>query len=158
MNSIENLPNDNVQPEAGGDDDAIHEGAIAEVGSDENRHHERDTLLLKAALRLANDYETFAIRVRNLSAAGLMAEATFPIAEGSRVVIDLRNLGWVPGTVAWVMDDRFGVAFHEAIDPKAVRQAPPPRAPDPADMVVRRPLVIGKPPAREPEQRPLRSL
>ncbi|MNC96807.1 hypothetical protein D3C83_142760 [compost metagenome] len=37
------------------------------------------------------------------------------------VTVELRNVGRVEGSVAWVQDNRFGVAFVEEIDPKLAR-------------------------------------
>ena len=42
---------------------------------------------------------------------------------GARVTVELRNLSAVEGSVAWVQDNRFGVAFAREIDPKAPRPA-----------------------------------
>jgi hypothetical protein len=45
--------------------------------------------------------------------------------------IEIRNIGWVEGTVAWVQDDRFGIAFRHEIDSQVVRApAPAPDAPE----------------------------
>jgi len=118
----------------------------------EHRRHDRDSLLLRATLRLGHGYENFDFRVRNLSATGLMGEGPFTIVAGTPVVVELRNLGWIAATVAWSLDNRFGLAFHEEIDPHAVRQPAvtiAPGIPDYVDHVVRRPLVAGKAPVRE---------
>jgi len=53
-----------------------------------------------------------------------MAEASLRVAPGMALEIELRNIGWVAGTVAWVQDNRFGVAFTEEIDTKAARAHP----------------------------------
>ena len=131
----------------------------------EQRRHERNAMLLSATVRTADGHGSFEARVRNLSAAGLMGElkcethGAFP--RGSRVVVQLRNLGWVAATVAWAVDHRFGLAFDRDIDPQVVRQVPVAAAVQPnrlEDMMVRRPLVIGKPKPHEPEPRPTRYL
>ena len=61
------------------------------------------------------------LRVRNLSAGGMMAEGDIRVQRGQLVWVAIRNVGWVEGTVAWVQDNRFGVAFRDEIDPKVVR-------------------------------------
>jgi hypothetical protein len=38
-----------------------------------------------------------------------------------QVTVELRNIGVVPGSVAWVEGNRFGVAFADTIDPKLAR-------------------------------------
>ena len=87
----------------------------------ETRQIERDSLLLLAQVRVDGAGAEFAVKVRNLSAGGMMAEGKAPVARGSLVSVALRNIGWVGGTVAWKQDDRFGIAFVEEIDPKLAR-------------------------------------
>ena len=43
------------------------------------------------------------------------------VTRGQSIEVALRNLGWVEGVVAWVQDNRFGVAFLSEIDPKLAR-------------------------------------
>jgi hypothetical protein len=61
------------------------------------------------------------VRVRNLSSGGMMAEGTAPVQRGIAVTVALRNIGDVEGSVAWVQEDRFGIAFAKPIDPKLAR-------------------------------------
>ena len=63
------------------------------------------------------------VRIRNLSAGGLMAEAPVDVERGDVVHVDLRNVGDVSGKVAWTAEGRFGVAFDHPIDPKLVRKS-----------------------------------
>ena len=58
---------------------------------------------------------------------------------GSNVQIKIRNIGWVEGCVAWVRESRFGVAFHDAIDPRTARE--PLREGDHTPRYVRPPLA-----------------
>jgi hypothetical protein len=88
---------------------------------DENRHLNRDSLFLMADMRVDGEDGEHRIKVRNLSAGGMMGEGRVRVARGNLVNVNIRNLGWVEGTVAWVQDDRFGVAFIEEIDPKMAR-------------------------------------
>ena len=87
----------------------------------DSRQIVRDSLFILAELRLDENGETHRIKVRNLSSGGLMAESAAKATRGAQVWVNLRNAGWVDGTVAWVQDNRFGVAFREDIDPKVVR-------------------------------------
>jgi hypothetical protein len=96
----------------------------------ETRQIERDSLLLLAQLRADGVGGEYAVKVRNLSAGGMMAEGNAPVARGSVVSVALRNLGWVDGTVAWKQDNRFGIAFVEEIDPKLARAPVATRSPD----------------------------
>ncbi len=87
----------------------------------DTRHIPRDSLFLLASLRLAGDAAEHRVKVRNLSAGGMMAEGDVRVERGTRLAVDLRNIGWVEGAVAWVQDKRFGIAFSEEIDARLVR-------------------------------------
>jgi hypothetical protein len=87
----------------------------------EHRQIARDSLFVMADLRLDGIEGDHRIRVRNLSSGGLMAEVSFDVQRGQLAWVKLRNLGWVEGSVAWVQDSRFGIAFRTEIDPRLVR-------------------------------------
>ena len=87
----------------------------------ENRQIGRDSLFLMAEVRIDGSDEEHRIKVRNLSSGGMMGEGPVRVARGASAEVNIRNIGWVEGTVAWVQDDRFGVAFHDEIDPKLAR-------------------------------------
>ncbi len=86
------------------------------------RQLDRDSLFLKAALSFIDGENCGEVRIRNLSAGGLMAEAPVRAKRGDKVQIELRNIGRITGSVAWVAQGRFGVAFDHPIDPKLARQ------------------------------------
>ena len=96
----------------------------------ETRQVERDSLLLIAQVRIDGGEGEYRVKVRNLSAGGMMAEGSVPVSRGALVSVGLRNIGWVEGTVAWKQDDRFGIAFVEEIDPKVARAPVVAGAPD----------------------------
>jgi len=64
-----------------------------------------------------------AIRLRKLSATGMMAEAEAVPQLWTPLQVSLRHIGKVPGFVAWVEGNRFGICFDENIDPEKVDQA-----------------------------------
>ncbi|WP_232491660.1 PilZ domain-containing protein [Novosphingobium kaempferiae] len=97
----------------------------------ENRQIARDSLFLMADLRVDGLDGDFRIKVRNLSAGGMMGEGNVRVVRGTVVQVNIRNIGWIEGSVAWVQDNRFGVAFREDIDPRLAR-APVTRVEDPA--------------------------
>ena len=110
------------------------------MSSVDTRNVGRDSLFLFAQLTLDGQAEPVRVKVRNLSAGGMMAEAGgMAISRGDRVGIELRNVGTIKGNVAWTQDDRFGVAFETEIDPKIVRA--PVGTPRPI-----RPPICGRPP------------
>ena len=106
----------------------------------DNRHLTRDSLFIMAELRLDGLDAEHRAKVRNLSSGGLMAEADVKVPRGNVVWINLRNVGWIEGSVAWVQDNRFGVAFRDEIDPKVVR-APAVIQQLPDAMMLRRPFA-----------------
>lgn len=87
----------------------------------ENRQIARDSLFVMADLRIDGLDGEHRIKVRNLSAGGMMGEGLVNVMRGTVVRVNLRNVGWVEGTVAWVHQNRFGVAFRDEIDPMVVR-------------------------------------
>lgn len=102
----------------------------------ENRQIARDSLFLMADLRVDGLDGDFRIKVRNLSAGGMMGEGTVRVVRGTMVQVNIRNVGWVEGSVAWVQDNRFGVAFSSDIDPRLARE-PVGKAQDPTPEFIR---------------------
>jgi hypothetical protein len=96
----------------------------------DTRQLNRDSLFLLAQLRVDGREGVHRVKVRNLSAGGMMAEGNVKVARGSLVSVELRNIGWIEGTVAWKQDDRFGIAFVDEIDPRQARA--PAKTPDSA--------------------------
>jgi hypothetical protein len=83
------------------------------------------------------------VKLRNVSAQGLMAEGQQSPPAGALVSLELRNVGWVEGSVAWVQDNRFGIVFAREIDPTLVKLPPPStEAPRSDDVMTRRPLNV----------------
>lgn len=105
--------------------------------SDENaldargqRSTNRSSLFLLGKMGVDGGVASEAIRIRNLSPTGLMAEAPTMLAVGTAVVVELKNLPPVKGKVVWATDGRMGVAFNSEIDPDKARQ-PVGKAEDP---------------------------
>ncbi|MCB2082443.1 MAG: PilZ domain-containing protein [Sphingomonadaceae bacterium] len=87
----------------------------------DTRHISRDSLFLLADVKVGGEVSPDRVKVRNLSGGGMMAEGGPRVERGANVAVNLRNIGWVDGTVAWVQDSRFGIAFGCEIDPKLAR-------------------------------------
>ncbi len=92
----------------------------------DTRNISRDSLFLMADLRLEGAESLERVKVRNLSAGGMMAEGLLRVMRGTRLSVKLRNIEWVDGTVAWVQDNRFGIAFDREIDPAQARASATP--------------------------------
>jgi len=91
------------------------------VNEFDHRQLGRDSLFLMADVRFEKSAGEHRVKVRNLSAGGMMAEGQVKVVRGAQLEVNLRNIGWVPGVVAWIQDSRFGIAFVEDIDPKLAR-------------------------------------
>jgi hypothetical protein len=98
----------------------------------DTRQLSRDSLFLLAKLRVEGEpgAQEHRIKVRNLSSGGMMAEGEVKVSRGALVSVELRNIGWVEGSVAWKADNRFGIAFMEEIDPMLARSNVPTGTPD----------------------------
>jgi len=107
------------------------------MAGNEQRQINRDSLFMLACLRLDGRDPVRRVKIRNLSSGGLMAEGDMRVVSGTPLEIELRNVGWVGGTVAWVQDNRFGIAFNEEIDARSVREAQAPANADPAFVPMR---------------------
>ena len=83
----------------------------------------RDSLFLMAQLRVGGGTPV-AVRVRNLSAGGLMVELPYAVAPEGEVEVEVRGLGWIAGRIAWQIEGRAGIAFDREIDPQRARKAP----------------------------------
>ncbi len=98
------------------------------VSNIDTRQVNRDSLFLLAQLRVDGQPGIIRVKVRNLSAGGMMAEGDAKVVRGTLVAVELRNIGWVDGSVAWRQDNRFGIAFVDEIDPAVVRAPGPPES------------------------------
>lgn len=85
------------------------------------RNNSRDSLFLVARLAVTG-LPAEQVRVRNLSAGGLMAEYPSPIEPGTAVLVQLRGIGEIRGRIAWATDGRIGIAFETPIDPLKARK------------------------------------
>ncbi|MCL9999076.1 MAG: PilZ domain-containing protein [Erythrobacter sp.] len=121
----------------------------------ETRSVTRDSLFLLADVRVEQNAEAYRVRVRNLSDGGMMGEGQLRVQRGHRVSVELRNIGAVGGTVAWVQDNRFGVAFDEEIDSQKARR--PLQAPEDSVTFMAAPSRAHRAP-RPPEPSTLRKI
>ncbi len=117
--------------------------------SSDNRQIARDSLFVMADLRVDGVSAEHRIKVRNLSSGGMMGEGTVRMTRGSMVSVNLRNIGWVRGAVAWVQETRFGVAFDGEIDPRDARA---PVTTDNSAITVNRPWLPERSPLMSPRK------
>ena len=93
------------------------------ASSGSRRTRNRDSLFLSATISKPGAVtEPAPVRVRNLSAIGLMADYLDLANEGDPVIVTLRGIGSVPGKVAWVKRGRIGINFDVEVDPMMARK------------------------------------
>jgi len=80
----------------------------------ERRTDDRLVPLLRVAKLVSNDGERL-IRVRNVSAGGLMAEIADPPQVGEQVSVELSSQK-IPSSVVWIRDGMVGVKFDQTVD------------------------------------------
>jgi hypothetical protein len=117
----------------------------------ETRSVTRDSLFLLADIRVEHSAEIQRVRVRNLSDGGMMGEGQLRVQRGHRLTVELRHIGAVGGSVAWVQDNRFGIAFDEEIDSQQARR-PLQESEDPAAAIVKVSWAHRAPPPPDPSQ------
>jgi PilZ domain-containing protein len=81
----------------------------------ERRSDERLIAMLRVAKLLDAQNREQLIRVRNVSAGGLMAEVGHPVAVGDVVSVELSSQT-IPATVIWTRDGTAGFKFEQNID------------------------------------------
>lgn len=81
----------------------------------ERRGDERMIAMLRVAKLVDAQNREQLIRVRNVSAGGLMAEVGHPVTVGDEVYIELSSQN-IPSTVIWTRDGTAGFKFEQNID------------------------------------------
>ena len=80
----------------------------------ERRDEERVMPILRIAKLTAPSGEQL-IRIRNVSAGGLMAEAGRPVSVGDLVTLEMSNQR-IPSSIVWTRDGTIGVKFEQNLD------------------------------------------
>jgi len=80
----------------------------------ERRDVERITPMLRVG-KLVSESSDQLIRVRNISAGGLMGEVTSPPDVGGHVLVELSSQK-IPSTVVWIRDGMAGIKFDQNVD------------------------------------------
>lgn len=121
------------------------------MSDSDNRNITRNSLFILAEIRLSGRAEEHRVKVRNLSSGGMMGEGDVKVTRGEPVEINLRNVGWVEGSVAWVQDNRFGVSFADDVDPTVIKV--PAAAPEGAHIRLLKNPYQAKPAAHGPTRK-----
>jgi hypothetical protein len=95
--------------------------ADADAQFESMRSEPRDSMFLMATVRRAGSADV-QVKVRNLSAGGMMAESPVSFSRGDVIEADLRGIGVVTGKIAWTAGGRVGVQFDTQVDPRLARK------------------------------------
>ena len=110
----------------------------------DTRDKSRESIFLGAVISLGNQRQSLNVRVRNISSGGMMIDLAGPHPKGLAVFAEMKGIGEVRGRIAWSTENRAGIVFDRAVDPKLARHTP---VPAPAAPLYARPLYD---PARRP--------
>lgn len=91
---------------------------------DKGNRTPRDSMLLMGTIKAAGDFSRQAqpIRIRNLSATGMMAVSQAEYEVGSLVEVGMRGIGFISGEIVWVRDGAMGITFAQPVDPMRARR------------------------------------
>lgn len=102
--------------------DSHNNDNAGQVAPNQPERAKRDSLFLLAEVIRETGEPMGHAKIRNLSATGLMADCDFAFLQGDRLVIDLRGIGPVSGTVVWGNAMRMGFHFDREVDPQRARK------------------------------------
>lgn len=102
----------------------INEAEAEQDTADAAREKSRDSLFLSAIVVFDGTATLQTVRVRNLSAGGMMIDVGAARQKGLGVSVVLQNIGEIRGRVIWSTEKRLGIAFEHEIDPHLARRKP----------------------------------
>ena len=82
----------------------------------------RESIFLGAVIQLDGAAEPCNVRVRNISSGGMMIDLAGPQPKGLVVNAEMKGIGKVNGRIAWSTENRTGIVFDSAVDPRLARQ------------------------------------
>lgn len=75
-------------------------------------------------------FEAFTVRIRNISAEGVMLECEREIEPGAQVRLNIADAGTMAGEVRWSRGGQLGIKFEQRFDLKLLAQTRPSASPD----------------------------
>lgn len=85
------------------------------IFSVERRRALRTDITIYTYVRLPDDKQV-PIEIVNASSGGVMARCSSLIAEGTKVRVELPNMGWIAAKVVWSFGEQHGLSFDAPID------------------------------------------
>ena len=90
---------------------------------DDHRRAARHPLVWNGTLY--HDYQTSAVRIRNISETGAMIETDAQVRVGSEPLLELTEAASVSATVEWAVGDHAGLRFHSPFDHSLLSSSKP---------------------------------
>lgn len=90
-----------------------------DASDDEQRVTNRSRVLMRAIMRIRGAAFDYPVTIKDISSTGLRATTNISMFTGTRIEIELKNIGWVPGEVVWAdAEGQIGVRFDAVIQPE----------------------------------------
>lgn len=89
----------------------------------DNRAAPRHPLIWNGVLH--HDYQSSAVRIRNISASGAMIESLTPVRVGAQPLLELSDQASVAASVEWAVGDQVGLSFREPFDMNLLSHSKP---------------------------------
>jgi len=90
------------------------------------RQAARDSVFVGATIWFDTGQNGHAVRIRNISAGGMMIDSPEDRPVGSSVQAEIKGIGQIAGSVVWSTAKHLGVRFATIVDPEAARIRPEP--------------------------------
>jgi hypothetical protein len=96
---------------------------VVEQRTDEHREAPRHPLIWRGTLH--HDYQSDAVRIRNISETGAMIEIAGKVRVGTEPLLDIGDSASLSATVEWAVGDQAGLRFHSPFDMNLLADARP---------------------------------
>lgn len=95
----------------------------ADQRTDELRSAPRHPLIWNGTLH--HDFQSDAVRIRNISTTGAMIETSAEVRVGAEPLLELGETVSVPAIIEWAVGDQVGLRFHAPFDMELLAQSRP---------------------------------
>lgn len=96
---------------------------VTDERTDEHRSAPRHPLIWNGTLH--HDFQSDAVRIRNISTTGAMIETSAEVRVGAEPLLELGDAVSVPATIEWAVGDQVGLRFQSPFDMELLAQSRP---------------------------------
>jgi hypothetical protein len=97
--------------------------AVEPSRTNEHRAAPRHPLIWNGTLH--HDFQSSAVRIRNISSTGAMIETAGQVSVGAEPLLELSESVALPATVEWAIGDQVGLKFHSEFDMNMLAESKP---------------------------------